>query len=72
MKQVKTCLLIAVLAVSSSGCMLMEKGVRLNASMGLEGYSDHEDKITVKPDTEPFICKAYGFAFCNNKQPTEK
>lgn len=61
----KRLLLLGLIVVPmSTGCMLTEKGMRATASVGIEGYSDHEERIAVKPDSDPIICKAWKFAFC--------
>lgn len=53
-------LVVAVLAIPTlTGCQLMSKGTRINASLGLEGYDDHEEKIVVRPDDKPIICKLW-------------
>jgi len=53
---------ISLILVSVQGCMVLEKGVRATASLGLEGYSEHVDTITVTPDEDPVICRAWRIA----------
>lgn len=68
MKKLLVCLFTVPLF---TGCMLAEKGVRLSGSVGIEGYSDHTESITVKPDEDPIICKAYRFSFCKGVQANQ-
>lgn len=67
MKKATSCLLLA-LCIGSTGCGVLEKGQRVTASIGFEGYSDHEERIAVTPDADPIICKAWRFAFCKGAQ----
>lgn len=66
--RVLACVVCVAVFSNLAGCMLAEKGVRATASLGIEGYSDHTETISVKPDDEPIVCKVYQFAFCKGAQ----
>lgn len=66
MRQAKVIAVMVLVTATGSGCMVLEKGIRATASVGLEGYSEREDRVSVKPDADPVICKAYKFSFCSN------